>query len=150
MNKHLPFILATLALGASPIAVQAAEYKVGGGSHPIEYREGDNGATDRQVNNNYYIYADSNRTMNRDQREETIEERQKNQDRRIQQGVDSGELTRREADKLERKDEKLDRRIDRAEDSGNGINRREAGKIDRAQDKQSERIRNQKHDRQDR
>ncbi|MBI2380491.1 MAG: hypothetical protein HYV16_07035 [Gammaproteobacteria bacterium] len=78
-----------------------------------------------------------------------VDERQENQERRIEQGVDSGELTRREERRLERGQDKVERIEDRAKADGR-VTKRERVRLDQAQDVQSKRIAKQKHDRQDR
>lgn len=74
-----------------------------------------------------------------------MERRAEKQERRIQEGEDSGQLTNRETNRLEKRQDKIDNRIDRAESDG-VIKPGEKRRIERAQDKQSKRIYNQKHD----
>jgi len=75
--------------------------------------------------------------------------RQDNQDDRIDQGVASGELTRREAVKLDAQQEHIENKEDRAEADG-VVTKREKASIERSQDRANRRIVKQKHDRQDR
>ncbi len=79
-----------------------------------------------------------------------IEGRKDAQQVRIRQGVRSGELTRREAGKLARKEARLKREIRRDRLDGGGLTRKERVKIDHKQDKLSREIVKEKHDRQDR
>lgn len=81
--------------------------------------------------------------------EQVIDQRQANQEQRIDQGIKSGELTRREAARLERGQERVNRMEDRALADGK-ITRGEFRRIENAQNEQSRRIYRQKHDRQSR
>ncbi len=72
-------------------------------------------------------------------------QRNNNQQARIQQGVQSGQLTNREANSLERGQAKVERREARAEANGHVSAREQAG-IQAAENRQSARIYNQKHD----
>ena len=76
-----------------------------------------------------------------------IDHRQAAQQRRINQGIASGELTRREADRLEREQARIRRAEDRALADGR-LTRNERAKIERMQDKASAHISAEKHDRQ--
>jgi hypothetical protein len=76
-----------------------------------------------------------------------IDQRQANQERRIDQGVASGQLTEREAARLEKGEAHVQQMEDKALADG-AITRRERARIERAQDRQSRRIARQKHDRQ--
>ncbi|MGE0665527.1 MAG: hypothetical protein AB7O49_03115 [Sphingomonadales bacterium] len=75
--------------------------------------------------------------------------RQYNQERRIHQGVRSGELTRSEARNLRKQQYKIDRYQDRAIADGY-LSAREQRKLDRKQDRASERIHRKKHNYRDR
>jgi hypothetical protein len=75
--------------------------------------------------------------------------RQERQDERIDQGVASGELTKREAAKLEAQQEHIENKEERAEADG-VVTAREKARIERSQDRANRRIAKQKHDRQDR
>ncbi len=83
-------------------------------------------------------------------RRPTIGQRQRNQQKRIGTGVKSGQLTAREAARLERREAALNREIRRDRRDGGGLNARERRRIDRQQDRLSRGIYRQKHDRQTR
>jgi len=76
-----------------------------------------------------------------------IDQRQMNQERRIDQGIASGQLTAREALRLERGQERIDRMEDRAKADG-VVTARERARIQHAQNIESRRIWREKHDRQ--
>jgi len=76
-----------------------------------------------------------------------IDQREVNQERRIDQGVASGSLTSREANRLERGQQHVDNMESRAKADG-VVTRGERARLHQAQDVQSRRIYNQKHDRQ--
>ncbi|MCO5099970.1 MAG: hypothetical protein M9885_03585 [Burkholderiaceae bacterium] len=76
-----------------------------------------------------------------------IDQRQSNQERRIDQGVQSGALTAREAGRLDAGQERVERMEDRAKADG-VVTRRERAKLTGTQNVQSRRIWKQKHDRQ--
>jgi len=76
-----------------------------------------------------------------------VDQRQANQEQRIDQGVASGSLTQREANRLERGQQHVDNMENRAKSDG-VVTNRERAQLHRAQDRQSERIYAQKHDRQ--
>jgi hypothetical protein len=71
-----------------------------------------------------------------------------NQQHRIQEGKQSGQLTQKEAAKLEKKEQRLQNIIARDMFDGGGLSAREKNKIDRLQDKLSNSIYKQKHDKQ--
>jgi hypothetical protein len=73
-------------------------------------------------------------------------QRQKNQQKRIDQGVKSGELTRKEAVKLEAREAKLHRDIKRDRKDGGGLTVKEKAKIEARQDNISADIAKEKHD----
>lgn len=75
--------------------------------------------------------------------------RQDRQERRIEQGVASGELTQREANRLEARQEHIENVEDRAKADG-VVTRRERARLEVKQDRSSRAIARQKHDRQDR
>ncbi len=81
--------------------------------------------------------------------EQRIDQRQDRQAQRIEQGVASGELTRREARRLQRQQAGVAAAEARAESDGR-LTRREAARLERRQDRTSARIYRQKHDRQER
>ncbi len=76
-----------------------------------------------------------------------FDQRQANQERRIEQGEQSGTLTPREAARLERGQDRLQAKEDKAKADG-VVTKRERVGLQRAEDKQSARIYGQKHDRQ--
>lgn len=80
---------------------------------------------------------------------ERVDNRQDRQEARIEQGVASGELTRRETARLDARQARITRMEHRAEADGK-VSGREAVRLERAQDKASHRIALQKHDRQHR
>lgn len=77
----------------------------------------------------------------------SVDQRQVNQEMRIQQGVDSGALTAREAAKLERGQVGVQRMEARAAADGT-VTPREENRLQRAEDLQSQKIFREKHDRQ--
>ncbi len=76
-----------------------------------------------------------------------LDQRQSQQEQRIQQGVNSGELTGREAARMERGQDHLQSMENKAKADGT-VTRRERAHLELAADKQSHKIRRQKHDRQ--
>ena len=76
-----------------------------------------------------------------------IDQRQANQERRIDQGVASGSLTQREANRLEHGQQRIDNMENRAKADG-VVTGRERARLHQAQDTQSARIYRQKHHRQ--
>jgi hypothetical protein len=76
-----------------------------------------------------------------------IDQRQANQERRIDQGIASGELNARETARLDRGQQHVDNMENRAKADG-VVTKGERAKIHAAQDRQSARIYRQKHDRQ--
>jgi hypothetical protein len=76
-----------------------------------------------------------------------IDKRQAEQQKRIDQGVKSGELTKREAAKLEKGQAKVQRMEDKAKADG-VVTAKERKQIQHEQDKQSKRIAHEKHDKQ--
>lgn len=76
-----------------------------------------------------------------------IDQRQQNQERRIEQGEKSGALTKREAARLDKGQARVQKMEDKAAADGK-VGAKERARIERAQDKQSRRIYRQKHDRQ--
>lgn len=77
-----------------------------------------------------------------------IDQRQANQDKRIDQGVQSGQLNQREAARLDKGQARVDKMENRALANDGKIGKREARRIEKAQDVQSARIYRQKHDKQ--
>ena len=76
-----------------------------------------------------------------------VDQRQVNQEARIQQGVASGALTDKEAAKLEKGQAKVQAKEDKAKADGK-VTPRERAKLAKALDRQSKRIYKQKHDQQ--
>lgn len=76
-----------------------------------------------------------------------VDQRQANQERRIEQGVASGSLTPREANRLERGQQHVENMENRAKADG-VVTPAERARLHQAQDVQSDRIYRQKHDRQ--
>lgn len=74
-----------------------------------------------------------------------FDQRQVNQERRIQQGVQSGSLTTREAARLEHGQNHLQAMEDRAK-ADDKVTPHERAKLQRAENRQSRRIVRQKHD----
>jgi hypothetical protein len=81
------------------------------------------------------------------QRMQQAVQRNVNQEQRIQNGVQSGQLTNREVARLERGQARVDRREARAGRDGH-VGAAEAGAINRSENRQSARIHRQRHDRQ--
>jgi hypothetical protein len=79
-----------------------------------------------------------------------INDRQQNQRARIRQGVRSGELTRREAGRLQAQQARIRVNEAYARRSGGEFTARERARIQRQQNRSSRHIYRQKHDRQDR
>ncbi len=76
-----------------------------------------------------------------------VDARQANQESRIQQGVQSGQLTNKEAAKLEAGQAKVEKKEAKAKSDG-VVTAKERAKLAKAQNKQSKKIAKQKHDRQ--
>lgn len=76
-----------------------------------------------------------------------IDQRQVNQEQRIDQGVASGSLTQREANRLERGQQHVENMETRAKSDG-VVTRRERARLQHAENVQSRHISGQKHDRQ--
>lgn len=74
-----------------------------------------------------------------------VDQRQANQEQRIEQGVASGSLTPREANRLERGQQHVANMESRAKADG-VVTRQERARLHQAQDVQSRRIYAQKHD----
>jgi tellurite resistance protein len=76
-----------------------------------------------------------------------VQKRMQNQDRRIDQGVKSGELTPKEAGRLETDQARIQQTEERMKSDGN-LTGQERQKLNTMQDRASDRIDQQKHDRQ--
>lgn len=74
-----------------------------------------------------------------------VDQRQANQEARIQQGVQSGALTEKEATRLERGQDRVAAMEDKAKADGT-VTAKERTRLKHVQDKQSARIYRQKHD----
>jgi hypothetical protein len=74
-----------------------------------------------------------------------VDQRQANQDKRIDQGIASGQLTNREARRLEHQQARIDRAEGRAKADGS-VNANERRRLHHMQDHASKNIRRQKHD----
>src|SRR5688572_3180937 len=93
------------------------------------------------------VNAQAPATTPSDARGARIDQRQTNQDSRIDQGVQSGQLNQREAARLDKGQARVDKMENRALADGK-VGKGEARRIERAQDVQSARIYRQKHDKQ--
>jgi hypothetical protein len=76
-----------------------------------------------------------------------IDQRQANQERRIDAGVKSGELNQKEAARLEKGQARIQKMENKAVADGK-VTAKERRKIERAQDRQSRKIAREKHDKQ--
>lgn len=76
-----------------------------------------------------------------------IDKRQELQQKRIDQGVKSGELNKREAERLERRQERIGKMEEKAKSDG-VVTQKERARIHHQQDQESRRIHREKHDRQ--
>jgi hypothetical protein len=71
--------------------------------------------------------------------------REANQEKRIQQGVASGQLTPKEAARVEKGEARIDKVEDKAKADGN-VTAKERAHLEKMQDKESKAIYRQKHD----
>jgi hypothetical protein len=78
-----------------------------------------------------------------------IDQRQMNQEQRIDQGIASGQLNEREANRLNKQQERINKMEDRAK-SDSVMTKRERARIGAAQNRASRHIAREKHDRQGR
>jgi Tfp pilus assembly protein FimT len=76
-----------------------------------------------------------------------IDQRQQNQERRIEQGEKSGALNQKEAARLEKGQARVQKMENKAAADGK-VTKKEARRIENAQDRESRKIRREKHDRQ--
>ena len=76
-----------------------------------------------------------------------IDQRQANQEQRIDQGIASGQLTQHETNKLEKQQHHIDNMENKAKSDG-VVTKKERARMHAAQDKASRNIFRQKHDRQ--
>ncbi len=78
-----------------------------------------------------------------------IDNRQANQEKRIDQGIASGELTKREAKRMNHQQAVVNKAEDKAKADG-VVTAKERARLTKAQNKTSKRIYRQKHDAQER
>jgi len=76
-----------------------------------------------------------------------IDQRQQNQERRIEQGEKSGALTNKEAARLEKGQARVQKMENKALADGK-VTTKERARIEKAQDRQSKKIYREKHDKQ--
>ncbi|HKA41824.1 MAG TPA: hypothetical protein VKF40_07535 [Burkholderiales bacterium] len=76
-----------------------------------------------------------------------IDQRQVDQEKRIEQGAKSGQLTDKEAGRLEKGQAHVQKMEDKAVADGK-VTKKERKKIEHAQDQQSKKIHREKHDKQ--
>jgi len=76
-----------------------------------------------------------------------IDQRQSNQEQRIDQGIASGQLNEREANRLNKQQEHINKMEDKAKSDG-VVSNKERAKISAAQNRSSRHIAKEKHDRQ--
>ncbi len=76
-----------------------------------------------------------------------IDQRQQNQQQRIDQGVKSGQLNKKEAARLEKGQARVQKMEDKAVADGK-VTKRERKKIEHTQDQQSKKIARERHDKQ--
>jgi Skp family chaperone for outer membrane proteins len=76
-----------------------------------------------------------------------IDKREANQERRIEQGENSGALNQKEAARLEKGQARVQKLEDKATADGK-VTKKERRRIEHAQDQQSRRIYREKHDKQ--
>jgi hypothetical protein len=76
-----------------------------------------------------------------------IDQREVNQQQRIEQGINSGQLTPKETAKLEKGEAKIDKMEAKAKSDGK-VTEKERKKLTKAQNKESKKIYKEKHDKQ--
>ena len=76
-----------------------------------------------------------------------VDQRQTNQEQRIDQGVESGQLNEREANRLNKQQQHINKMENRAKSDG-VITKSERARIGKAQHQASRKIAREKHDRQ--
>ena len=76
-----------------------------------------------------------------------IDQRQANQEKRIEQGEKSGQLNQKEAARLEKGQARVQKKEDKAVADGK-VTKKERAHIEHAQDNQSKKIQREKHDKQ--
>ena len=76
-----------------------------------------------------------------------IDKRQENQEKRIEKGAQTGQLTDKEQKRLEKGQKRVQKMEDKAMADGK-MTKKERARIERAQDKQSKNIYRERHDKQ--
>ena len=76
-----------------------------------------------------------------------VDQRQANQERRIQEGVKSGQLNEKEAARLQKGQARVQKAEDKAAADGK-VTAKERARIEKMQDRESKRIAREKHDKQ--
>ena len=76
-----------------------------------------------------------------------IDQRQQNQQQRIDQGVKSGQLTRKEAERLQKEQARIQKMENKAMADGK-MSPKERAKIEKAQNRASKHIERERHDKQ--
>ncbi|MGL4576765.1 MAG: hypothetical protein ACRCV9_18400 [Burkholderiaceae bacterium] len=94
------------------------------------------------------VFAQTAQPLPQERGQERIDAREARQEKRIDKGVASGQLTQREANRMDRGQAKVNNMEQRALADDGKIGKKEARRIEHAQDAQSARIYTQKHDRQ--
>jgi len=130
----------------SQIRLNEARARRSGGEFTPEERARIQGQLDRSSQN---IYQQKHDAQDRNPNN-GINERQQNQRERIQQGVQSGELTRVEAARIRNQEAQIRLNEARARQSGGEFTPQERARIQRQLNRESRRIYRQKHDAQDR
>ena len=80
------------------------------------------------------------------QKKPAIRQRQKNQQKRIGEGVESGQLTPKETAKIEHQEAVLNKEVRHDRKTGGGLSPKERRQINRQQNKLSREIYREKHD----
>lgn len=78
----------------------------------------------------------------------TIRQREVNQQKRIAEGIENGQLTPRETARIEKQESNLNQEIRHDRKTGGGLSPKERRQINRQQNRLSREIYRQKHDRQ--
>ena len=76
-----------------------------------------------------------------------IDQRQTNQEQRIDKGIESGQLNQHEADRLDKQQRHIGKMEDKAKSDG-AVTKQERRRLHKAQDHASRNIAREKHDRQ--
>ncbi|KAF0182949.1 MAG: hypothetical protein FD164_903 [Nitrospirae bacterium] len=76
-----------------------------------------------------------------------IDQRQMNQQKRIDQGVQSGQLTEKEAKKLNKQQDRIEKKEAKMKEDGK-LTKKERAKLKKKQDKAGKKIYKEKHDKQ--